>query len=228
MSIAIFLLVGLILFVPQACVAQNIPFYDNFEDGDWVGWDIGGRRQGTGYVDIVERNGSKMGHVYHRDFTEITLQKSFLFDPNLHFEFDMEAQALGGGGSSSDFYAMAGVTFNFKDIDGGNLGWTGYLNSTSTFPFQRHPSLNRIGSGLEHYSLDIIGDLIERTTIDRNEIATFDMAFYSYASGWPYSMRGNVWVDNVMVTPEPISSVLFLSGGAALFLRFRRTRKRNA
>ena len=75
-----FFLIGVLLITPYA--HGELPFNDDFEDGDLVGWTIGGRQNGTGHVDVVDRHGSKMGHVFHQAFTEITLEKTFSFNPS--------------------------------------------------------------------------------------------------------------------------------------------------
>ena len=68
-------------------------FSDDFESGNLDQWTIGGRQQGINVAEVVSREGSLMGHLYHKGFTEIRLEKTFDYDPNLTFYFDMAQSA---------------------------------------------------------------------------------------------------------------------------------------
>jgi len=212
-------------------------FWDDFEAGNLGKWTIGGRQLGTNIANVVVRHGSNMAHVYHRDFTEITIQNIFPYDPDLTFSFDMESTVRSNASSTSDFYSAAMVEFTFWETEvpeqGAPYGNVKYAKTTSSFPLTRDnvPGTNvywhRItDSGLQSYSLkasDMLNDI--EVTFPVNYVR---FRFRSYASGWPYNMAAEVWVDNVNVTtrqvavPEPATTLLVVCGLAAALHRRRR------
>jgi len=86
-----------------------------------------------------------MGHVFHQDFSEITLEKTFSFNPSLRFTFDMEVYTSGTNSPESTFYAMAGVQFRFLRASGDRIGRIiYYIDATSTYPFTTWPATHQI------------------------------------------------------------------------------------
>jgi len=178
-------------------------FYDDFESGNLNNWVIGGRQQGVNTAEVILRNGSNKAHLRHEDFTEITLEKTFIYDPNMSFSFEMETTVTSDASNTSNFYAIAGVQFNFKDVSGTPIGSVGYFKSTSTYPFlycNPNPDCNRneiteLGAVNYNFTVDeLLSQIVVSGTID-----SVDIIFWPYASGWPYNMAGDVWVDDVAI-----------------------------
>ena len=180
---------------------------DDFESGNLNNWTISGRQQGTNVAEVISRNGSKKAHLRHDDFTEIELKRAFNYKSNMTFSFEMETVAYSQASGSSDFYASAGVWFRFLDASGAMIGWVAYVKTTSTFPFNYDNGTcainltckrNRISdSGAVNYYFTI-NDLLSQISVS-GTIASVEVLFNSYASGWPYNMSADVWIDKVYI-----------------------------
>jgi hypothetical protein len=193
-------------FINEPGPLRQSIFVDDFEDGTLNNWTIGGRRNGTNTSEVVSRNGSKKAHLRHQDFTEITLEKTFAFDPSMSLSFEMETAAFSQASSASDFLALSGVFFDFLNASGTVIGRVGYLKSTSTLSLDRHCTGLPVGichfnsitsSGAVGYSFTI-NELLNQITVTET-IDSIKLTFDAYASGWPYNMSADVWVDNVDV-----------------------------
>jgi hypothetical protein len=213
-----------IAFVVVSAQAVVI-FEDDFEDGTLNKWTIDGRQQGINVAEVVTRNSTQMAHLYHKNFSEITMSKSFDYDPALTFDFDMEVAPHSDASSTSLHYAYGGVQFLFLDSLNGNLGEVLYLCCTSSHPFDtlQGPAHRLLsipqGSGIVSYNLNI-QDLLSNITIDVDSISHVKLEFWAYASTDSYNSYTNTWVDNVVVTPEP-ATLLLLAAGSLAVLRKR-------
>lgn len=217
------------LFVIAAAPAQGaVLFADDFEDGTLDAWHIDGRQlQGTNIANVVTHNSSQMGHVYKTGFSEVWFETNYAYDANLRFEFDMEANASSPTGSNSNIYADAGAYFAFVDQNDTVLGWTAYLRTTSTWPLVQFDtpihSYNTIADDAMHsYDIGFPELLANNPGINPADVASVKFLFRGYASGSSSDLQAEVFVDNVVVTPEPSTGVaLFL--GTLLALRRRHT-----
>ena len=234
--------VGLLFMTSQAYATQDIPFSDNFEDkelnlGDK--WFLGGTGTGTSTANVVELN-TWEGHLRqsgaHTPLTvdtavwaSTTLGNTFEYTPGLYFSFDMAANAVLAFGNKAK--ARAGVDFQFLNILGTPIDSIGLMYATYTLPEKYLPILD---SAHHIYSFGV-GDLMTTaglSTVQMAQVKSISMQFEATSqrymhSGPTYDSFSDVWVDNVTVTPEPVSSALFLVGGGAMLFSKRRKRKKS-
>jgi hypothetical protein len=205
------------------CQSQGeVIFSDNFESGNLSLWTVDGRQQGLANVaDVVDKYDSKMGHLYHQGFSEITIEKSFDFDENLTFSFDFEANVTAGGGYPD--YASGGAEFDFRDSGQNLLGRVSYTKATSSYVFDLEnprPDFEHFRipneAGLVSYASGV-QDLLSYITIDEDLISSVRLRFTAYCSGSTSAYTSNVWVDNIVVTPEPVTIALLAIGAVAVF-----------
>lgn len=214
------------LFAAAADPVQGaVLFADDFEDGTLNAWHIDGRQlQGTNIADVVTHDNSQMGHVYKTGFSEVWFETNYAYDANLRFEFDMEANASSPTGSSSSIYADAGAYFAFLDQNDTVLGWTAYLRTTSTWPTFNFDtpinSYNTIADDAMHsYDIGFPELLANNPGIDPADVASVKFLFRAYASGSSSDLQAEVFVDNVVVTPEPSTGGALLLGTLLAFRR---------
>ena len=169
-------------------------------------------------AEIVNHNSSQTAHLYQDGFSEIHISKTFNYQNELNFSFDMEVQSYSeASGSDSAWYAGAGVSFNFLDSLSNELGAVTYGSPTSTWPIEQNELLpNRhsvpVSGALSSYSLDV-ESILSYITIDLNALTHVQMRFFVHTSSNDYNMSGHTWVDNVVVTPEPCTLLLLGMGG---------------
>jgi hypothetical protein len=196
-------------------------FSDDFESGSLNQWTIEGRRTGRpSTAEIVIRHNSKMAHLYQNGLTEVFMSKTFNYQGSLHFSFDMEIQIHSDAPLDSAYYADAGVNFLFLDNQYNRLGRVGYGSTTSSYDLSiNNPLPNTeiilVDGAFHTFSLDVT-NILSNITIDQNVLACVTMQFGCYTSGDIYSMYAHNWIDNVMVTPEPATLLLWGIGGLIL------------
>ena len=190
-SIACFLVTFLLIAYQPASFAATV-FTDDFESGTLDNWTIGGRQlAGPNIADVVSRHGSLMGHLYKNSFTEITFGRSFSYEADLHFNFDMETSVTSQPPPSPNYYGSASADFIFRDVDGNNLGSVWYASATTSYiftVFDADPTRDVVqitGSGLQEYSLDVM-DMLSLITIDQAAIDEVFVQFRAYSSTYPY------------------------------------------
>lgn len=231
--------VGLVISV--SCAGAGTLFMDDFESGNLNNWTVGGRQLlGTNIADTVVRNGSTVGHLYKTSFTEISLQKSFAYNPMWQLAFDMEVAASSQPPPSAAYYASSGVDIYFLDQSLGALGSVSYLYNTTDHLanlFSNDPTRSMVAvapGAMTRYSLDAI-DLLSMITIDQTMIGSIDVVYRTYSSTAPYpGTSAELWLDNVNVNDDPLgvvplpASVILLGstfgglGGLVLTRRRRR------
>jgi len=213
----------LILGVFTTSARAEVLFSDDFESGSLDKWVIGGRQGGVANVaEVISRGGSQMGHLYHKGFTEITIEKTFAYNPNLSFSFDMEAYAIAINPVTGADYARGGADFTFLDASGDFLGQVGYDHASSSYFFdycnplpQHHYFAIPDGAGVVSYNLNV-RELLSYVDVDPNSVASVNFKFIAYTSGWYYSetsnnMYADVWVDNVIVQ-RPRPGIYYVDG----------------
>jgi hypothetical protein len=220
---------------------NNMPLYDDFESSGLSNWTVGGRQQGINNNEVTYRNNSNMAHLYHEDFSEITLEKTFCYEEDLIFHYEMETEVFSDAGSTSSYFSMAGVHFLFYDMCNEFVGNVSYINSSSTTYFDNntyeHKSINEISSGLFSYTLSI-QELTDQI-IPTGTINSVKIQFISYASGSSYNMGGDIWIDNVEIDnvinqsfkilntgtievfPNPVSDNLYIKSDSERFHTFQ-------
>ena len=98
-------------------------FYDDFEDGDTVGWSAAAGWGGGGSTGVETHSSSQMAYVKHSGIGWDSLTRDFDYAAGSVFSFDMHAVAVkvdGGGGWK---HASCGVTVTLYD------GWNEPLGS---------------------------------------------------------------------------------------------------
>ncbi len=203
------------LVVLAATAGADVLFSDDFESGTLNQWAIGGRQLGVNVAEVVGRHGSLMGHLHHsEDYSEITLEKTFVYNPNLDFSFDMEVDAQSTNSSTDDNYAHGGVQFVFMNASEDVIGWVWYMSSTSSWPFDYYRPENRdeafavnIGDGsLSSYNLNA-GEALSNLNIDYDSVVLFTFRFLAYNSGSAGTMSSDVWVDNVTISESILTNL---------------------
>jgi len=197
-------------------------FEDDFEDGTLNKWVIDGRQQGTNLAEVVDIAGDKNAHLRHTGFTELTISKSFTYDPLLNFTFDMKSVVSSPYGSQSSEYSAGGAFFKFINESGIEVGRVVYARSSSDYLSTSYNPLAEwqifeIGDDNFHtYSLNA-ADLLGNLQIDYASVKSLQFNFWAYGSGTNSGLVSDVWADDVVVTPEPATLLLLGLGG--LFLR---------
>jgi hypothetical protein len=210
-----------IAFVVVSAQAVVI-FEDDFEDGTLNKWTIDGRQQGVNVAEVVTKNSTQMAHFYHKNFSEITMSKRFDYDPALTFSFDMEVVPHSDASSTSSHYTCGNASFVFFDSSNTELGIVLYTCTTSSYPFVIGGAVPYWwgfpipqGAGVVSYNLNI-QNLLSNITIDVGSISYVNLGFAAYASTDSYNSYTNMWVDNVVVTPEPATLLLLAAGSLAV------------
>ena len=202
----------------------TIIFSDDFQDGTLDKWIIGGRQDGReSTAEVVIRHDSLMAHLFQDGLTEISIANRFAYQDNLHLSFDMETLTYSeASGTDSEWYAAGMCRVAFLDNQSNVLGFVKYISATSTHlieleePMPDRHHIQITDGALNHFSIDI-EDLLSEITIDQSAITEIQLGYSAYTSGNMYNMSTHVWVDNVLITPEPAS--LLLLGLGALCLR---------
>jgi hypothetical protein len=208
-------------------VQAGVIFEDDFEDGTLSKWTIDGRQEGINIAEVITKDSTKVAHLYHEEFSEITIFKRFDYEPALTFKFDMEVVPYSEASSTSSHYAYGGVQVAFLDSSKTKLGDVLYICSTSSWPFEEWylgtwSYLFSVpeGAGMVSYNLNA-QDVLSNISIDVGSISYVDLAFWAHASSDQYNSYANTWVDNVTVTPEPATILLFGLGSAWILKRKR-------
>jgi hypothetical protein len=213
-----FLLVTLVLFVTaiSASHANAALFYDDFEDGNTVGWSYS-NTSGTGDSG-VSLNGGVEGDPENNVAWDsqvaagkTALTRDFDFDSNAPIMFDMQARANQGGSGTQGY---SGVTITFLDslnLQLGQFGWHYGTDGTGNLTDQNWHS----------YSATM-AQLTTQAGTNLNDPAKMSVSFWSEAqTGYRAQSYASVYFDNVNVTPEPASLSLLTLGGIALLRRKR-------
>ena len=219
------ILYGSICFSSESLATTGIPFYDDFEDGDHDGWGAA-TTGGIGGTGVEERNDSFMATVWHSGKFMHALVNDFYYNPDYEISFDMEAIALTHPGVFRTLHSYSGVKFSFLNTFNSPLGNAGLIRATTSsllgandLPIDQFPHDY-------NFTMGEVASLAGLTSSD--PIEKFSMSFVTYGE---FSAENNgrsnsqVWFDNVMVTPEPISTLLFLFGGGTMFM-FGRGKKK--
>lgn len=217
------LAVTLCLLFSMTSQSKGAILSDNFESGNLNLWTMDGRQfGGTNVAEVIDRNGSKEAHLYHTGFSEIGFDKVFTFNDNLAFSFDMEASVTSPYSSTDHRYASGMAEIQFLDSAYNKLGEVEYEKSTSSYEFdvlnpmaQYH--LFRIANDarMTTYSTSV-QSCLSYININHSQISFVKLRFVAYASEYNDTLSANVWVDNVMVTPEPATLLMLGLGGLAL------------
>jgi len=224
----------LLIITYHSPVTSATLFVDDFESGTLDNWVIGGRQlAGPNIADVVTRHGSQMGHLYKYSFTEINFTRTFAYEADLGFYFDMETIVTSQSPPGPAYYGMASADFLFLDTNGTELGLVRYASATTPYIFSVYDSdptrdaVQITGSGLQHYSLDVI-DLLSLIAIDEAAITDVLVRFNAYSSTYPYpAVSAELWVDNFSTVPlnnVPLPPALYLFG-AGLFALIKVSRK---
>ncbi len=213
-----------ILFVLISFAASSsasVIFSDNFESGNLNKWTIDGRQEGSGYAEVVSRNGSAMAHSHHSGYTEITIEKRFEYRDDLVFKFDMEAKVSSPYSSSSELYSAAGVMFDFYDAANNRPVRAIIARSSSSYLstyYNPTPGWEvfEIQDDLLHSYTVQVSDILNYFDVNKSTLAYVNFRFWSYGSGTQTSLVADTWADNVEVIPEPATIVLFACGAIAV------------
>ena len=215
---------GLAYFPSDGLAATGIPFYDDFEDGDHDGWGIS-TSGGTGGSDVdTGPNSSLMAAAWHNGSLFHALVNNFNYNLNYDISFDMQATAITGTQTAvGTRHAFSGVKFSLLNNFGSPLGETGLIYATTSSLLG--PNDMSIDQFLHDYDFTM-GEIASAAGLDpAAPIEKLSMVFIASAQSGTTDSRSRVWFDNVSVAPEPISTLLFLTGGGTLFM-FGRGRKK--
>lgn len=213
--------IGAALLLPNSSSALTV-FSDDFESG-LGNWTVGGRQaEGINIADTVQRHGSSVGHLYKFSFTEITLDRTFDFDPAERFFFDMEVAVSSTPPPAPNYYGSAGVDFDFRNSLGQSLGRVLYMAATTSFIYTNFLSdpttnVNQITAGSFDSYAFLTSDLLSQISIDEGQIAQTLVRFSTYSSTRPApTVTAELWVDNFSTVPEPSTALLISLGLVAL------------
>lgn len=196
--------------------------YDDFEDGDYVGW-LTASQDGTSSFDVVSHNDSKMARVHHTSTGWSALSQDFTYAGDNILSFDMQANGV------ISYNSHAGGYVNVSFLNNFNVGLGSVSLQYSTNPSSIDPAY-RIDAEQHHYSASM-SEWAAFAGLDSTEnVSTLKLSFKAWGQrtsrGHPTfyidHSTGTVWFDNVNVVPEPATLCLLGLGG---LLAFRRKRK---
>jgi len=191
------------------CGSENsiFPLMADFDDSTFGDFEVGGRQQGVNSIDFFDYEGGLAVHLRHEDFTEIRLEKTAYVNDftNLHLEADLKFYAASTAGPTSNFYAFAAAGVSFYDSSDSWLGGVSYGYSTSTYPVNAHPDDYYVeltsNTNWHHINLNVEDMMSNASTLysNRDQICYIMVEFAAYASGWPYNMQADLWIDNINI-----------------------------
>jgi hypothetical protein len=219
-KLAFLYVIAFVIVSAQAAVI----FEDNFEDGTLNKWTIDGRQQGTSLAEVVEIQSNKMAHLQHKGHTEITIEKIFTYDPLLNFKFDLKSIVSSPYGPHDDDYSAGGVVFQYLGESDNMLGYVVYARSSSDYLFNHYNPLPEwhvfeiSDDNFHTYSLNA-ADLLSNLEIEYASVKKVNFYFWAYGSGTSSSLISDVWANDVTVTPEPATLLLFAAGSVFVLRR---------
>ena len=201
-------------------------FFDDFEDMNLDGW-AHANSGGSATFEVVERNGSHRAHIRHVSNTstgdQSSLSRTFEYTATDVMSFEMEALAFLGQYGGRIRHGLAGVEVSFLNTFNVPLGSAGLFNVTSSSLLG--PNDSSILSTHQSYSATMAEFAGLAGLDDTDPIAKMSLAFLARGS---FSFGGNiqpnvgsggdVWFDNVSVSPIPLPAAAYLFGSSLLGL----------
>jgi len=215
---------GILILVVMVSMAVDINaslVYDDFEDGDLVGWTPASGGGGGGSTGVEAHSNSQMGFVKHNGIGWHNLSSEFDYDSECVLSFYMHAVAVkvdGGGGWK---HASCGVKVSLLNQWNSELGSFTLINATDSSWLVSGDVL--IDGSMHHYSATMADYASQAGLSESDSISKINLEFFtnadqwhpSYQSGW-YDSYATVWIDNVNITPEPATLSLLALGVLAL------------
>lgn len=193
----------------SSCGSENgiFPLMADFDDSTFGDFEVGGRQQGVNSIDYFDYEGGLAVHLHHEDFTEIRLENTAYVNnfTNLYLEAELKLYATSTAGPTSNYYAFAAASVSFYDSSDTWLGGVSYGYSTSTYPVNAQPDDYYVelttNTDWHHVNLDIESMMSNASTLysNRDQVCYIMVEFATYASGWPYNMQADLWVDNINI-----------------------------
>ena len=218
--------VAMALHAPPAAA-----FFDDFEDGDTVGWPEG-TTGGNGSIGVEPHNGSLMAFARHSGGGTHSLSHDFTYISADSLLFDMHAVAVTATGAGGVIHAGGGVSISFFNQFNVALGKAALYNVTNTAALG--PREYFVDAFQHHYGATM-GDFASLAGLNSADpIAKVNLSVVAWGASFnggniypSYASSATVWLDNVSVSaavPEPQSAAAMLTGLAliALFVGRRR------
>ena len=226
LSIRIF---AILLFSLTAVQANaGLSFYDDFEDGDSVGWLTDWKQnEAKGSWAVVSHNESDMARVKHWCSGRHSLSHDFTYAGDNILSFDMQANGVTSYNSHAGGYVTIKL-FNKFNVALGSVSLQ-YRTDPGSID-----AAYRIDSEMHHYSASMSewADFAGLTSTD--QVATLNLTFTAWGQttskvNWPgapptyYYSTGTVWFDNVSISTVPEPATLCMLGlGSLILLKKRR------
>ena len=212
-----------VLIITSPVQAATV-FFDDFEDGDHLGWltTNGNVGNGTGSTGVELHNTSMMAVVRHSGSGSYSLSHDFSYVPDQTLSFTMQAIAnsrtMTGGGI---LHSYSGVTISFLNVLNGTLGSVSIFNATDPGSFG--PTTNLVDSAQHDYTA-LVSDYAVLAGLGATDpIAKINLNFLASSEGYCNiggcaSSSSTVWFDNVHIEAVPVPAAVWLFGSGLLGL----------
>jgi hypothetical protein len=196
----------------------NLSFYDDFEDGDYTGWQSDWHQSEANGSWNVIYNESHRARVQHWGTGYHSLSYDFAYASDNILSFDMQANGVTSYKSHAGGYVTISL-FNKFNVALGSVSLQ-YRTDPGSID-----AAYRIDSSLHHYSASM-SEWAEFAGLGTTEqISTLNLTFSAWGQTTgettPHGVEarrstGTVWFDNVSVVPEPATLFLLALGGLTL------------
>ena len=206
LSLLVFL--GGLVLAPSADAATV--FFDDFEDGDHLGWLVAttGGSGSTGSTRVESVNSSQVASVNHVGSGFHSLSRDFTYVLDQTLSFTMQATAKTGVLTGGEIlHSSGGITISFLNLFNSTLGSVFIANATN--PGSLGPNSIPVDSGQHDYNASMAEFAAQAGLSDTDAIAKINLKIQASAESFEADdglvrSSAKVWFDNVTISEVPV------------------------